>query len=102
MVVACGAQAKPSESTIRRTLIRGRVHALLGESGFLGPLLDTFNYAGAEIVVDWCNAPNLESSGSVQVAPLIFSSFLTRNKDQHVNVQELRRCTSDVPHRWKD
>ena len=63
-----------------------RVHPVVGESEVLGPLLDTFNYAGAEIVVDWCDAPNLKSSGSVQVAPLIFSSFLTRNKDQHVGL----------------
>src|SRR5882724_12734728 len=70
--------------------------------GFLGPFLDPFNNACTEIVVDRSNAPNLESSRAVQVAPLIFSSFPARNKDQHIDIQKLGRCTSHVAQRWKE
>ncbi len=65
-------------------------------------MLDPLNNACTKIVLDWSNAANLESSRTVQVAPLIFSSFPARNKDQHIDIQKLGRRTSHVAHRWKD
>ena len=75
---------------------------MLWRGGFLGPLLDTFNNACTEVVVDRSNVPNLESSRTVQLAPLFLSSFLARNKEQHIDIQKLGRCTSHVAHRWQD
>jgi len=55
---------------------------MLRRGGFLVTLLDPFNNARTEIVVDRSNSLNLESRRTVQMAPLIFSSFPARNKDQ--------------------
>src|SRR4029079_16406893 len=75
---------------------------MLWRGGFLGPLLDTFNNAGTEVVVDRSNVPNPESGWTVQLALLFLSSFLALNKEQHIDIQKLGRCTSHVAHRWQD
>src|SRR5437660_6980949 len=65
-------------------------------------VLDAFYNAGAEIIADRSNAPNLQSGGAVQLVPLSFSSFTAGDKSQHENIQKLRGRVFCIAHRWED